>query len=286
MNDLRVQDLRRLLRVAETRNLSAAGRSLGESPKQLSRAIQRMEQDLGIRLFHRTTRSVRITSEGEVWVDAARAALESLEQASESLSTSEVAGEVRVQVMSLFGEAFATWAARACVEHPQLRLVVRTSDVWPDMTAEGLDVVMTAVRPEAAGVVVRKLADPCPVLAAHEDYLARRGTPTTVDQLVDHDALLFGPQRTWPLTDGTVTRHVPVQGRLQYDDSRSLQDAMRAGAGIGLAVQPDPPLVHVLPGWRFGPIDLYAAIAPGRRRLSRVRLVVDALEAITRGLRS
>jgi DNA-binding transcriptional LysR family regulator len=153
-------------------------------------------------------------------------------------------------------------------------------------------VCLTGVPPSDATVRVRSLGVARPVLAAHPDYLARRGTPQGPDDLADHDCLRFvgpTPQTRWTLahTDGRLV-DVPVGGRLACNDSRTLLRALSAGLGIGpmptssiTGVAPEP-LVVVLPGWSLGDVRMFLALAPGRGRLQRVRHVADALAELTR----
>lgn len=283
MDDLSVGDLRRLARVGECGSFSAAARALGETPKQVSRRVARIEEQLGVRLFHRTTRRLSVTAEGEAWIRAARVSLSALEQTRSELADGPV-GQVRVQMLSRLLDPFVDWLADALGDYPGLEIDLRVGDVVDDWAGAGLDVLVTAMPPEHPGLVVRKLAAIEPVLAAHPEYVRRYGAPTSVDELAGRAGLRFGDEGAWTLVapDGRE-RVVPVGGRFRSTDSRALARALHHGCGIGLATRRElleSGLVRVLPDWRFRDFQLYLVMAPGRRRLARVRVVVRAIEAL------
>ena len=103
--------------------LPPAARSLGETPKQTSRRVARLEETIGTRLFHRTTRAVRLTAEGVVYLESVSGMLESLTVAREKVGAAEaVAGRVRVQVVSMLIEPVASWLHQALGQHPELEV--------------------------------------------------------------------------------------------------------------------------------------------------------------------
>lgn len=284
---VQLRDVARFAAVVEAGGFTAAARILGESTKQVSRRIARLEAELGVRLLHRTTRSVHPTPEGREWYGAARQALDALEGASERLRPSQTEGRVRVQVPTLFVDMVIDWLGELMEHHPGLHIDLLVGDLADDMLALGLDVALTAVPPSNAGVLLKRLGAAAPLLAAHPDYLARHGTPSEPRALAAHECLRFYSDRgqsEWPLLhdDGTLER-VPVGGRLASNDSRTLLRALESGMGIGPLLGTDwGELVRVLPGWRMAGIDMFLAVAPGRRRVARVRTVVNGLEAIAR----
>lgn len=285
--NVRLGDLTRFAAVIEAGGFTAAARILGESTKKVSRRIAALEAEVGLRLLHRTTRSVRPTPEGLVWYQSARNALDVLEQAAGQTRPGDAnAGKVRVQVPTLFVDPVIDWVAEIMLTHPGLEVDLIVGDLAEDMLSLGLDIVLTAVPPHNAGVVLRSLGTASPKLRAHADYLARAGVPTRPEHLATHSCLRFHTERAqthWLLVhdDGT-SLEVAVGGRLACNDSRTLLRALTMGMGIGPDPAGRPDLVHVLPGWRMAGIEMFLAIAPGRRRLARVRTIVDGLEAIAR----
>ena len=196
---------------------------------------------------------------------------------------------VRVQVPTLFVDPVLDWLGSLLTTHDGLQVDLLVGDTAEDMLTMGLDLVLTAVPPTNAGVLLKRLGSASPQLAADPSYLARRGTPTRPADLVDHETLRFHAERSltrWSLQhdDGTVAR-VEVGGRLTSNDSRTLLRALRAGLGIGPLPAGDwEQLVPVLPAWRMTGIDMFLAVAPGRRRVPRVRAVLEGLEVIGRSV--
>ncbi|MCO4745407.1 MAG: LysR family transcriptional regulator [Proteobacteria bacterium] len=287
-DNVRLRDLERFATVIEAGGFTAAGRVLGETTKQVSRRVALLEEELGLRLLHRTTRSVQATPEGADWYQSARQALDALEAAVVRQSPSAgPQGRVRIQVPTLFVDAAVDWLASLMSDNPRLEVDLIVGDLAEDMLAMGLDLVLTAVPPRNAGVVLKRLGRASPALVAHPSYLERAGTPRVPAELARHECLRFHaerPQTHWPLAhrDGTLIE-VAVGGRLACNDSRTLLRALHAGMGIGPESSSDATgLVAVLDGWRLAGIDMYLAVAPGRRKLPRVRVLSDGLEAIAR----
>lgn len=290
-DNIKVRDLQRFAAVVEAGGFTLAAGALGESPKQLSRRIGQLEEQVGTRLFHRTTRSVRPTPEGSLWYADVRAVLDRLQDATEAIRPAQaLVGRVRVQVPTLFVDAVLDWASEQLVAHEGLSLDLLVGDRSDDLLGRGIDVCLSGVPPEGATVLVRQVGTARPVLAAHPAYLERRGAPERPEDLAQHECLRFvgpDPQTRWPLTHEDGRRiEVPVAGRLACNDSRTLLNALLQGMGIGpltaavVRGRGDHALEVVLPGWSLGGISLYLALAPGRHRLWPVRYVADELAAV------
>lgn len=285
LDELSVGDLRRLVRVADCGSFSAAARALGETPRHISRRIGRIEEQVGARLFHRTTRRLRATPEGETWIRAARSSLATLEQAREVLSEGP-SGVVRLQLPSLMIEELVDWCGTGLLRYPKLEVELLVSDSFEDWVEAGVDLIVT-IPPKTGDLVVRRQGIIQGYLAASADYLQRAGLPRTPEELAHHTCLRFYDQRSqavWTLVDDSGrTIEVSVGGRLTSSDSRALRHAIRGGLGIGPVTAHElsrSSLVRVLPDWRMPLAELAIVIAPGRRRLARVRVVADALETI------
>lgn len=282
---LRVADLLRVARVFEHRGFTAAARSLGESTKQVSRGVARVEEALGATLFHRSTRQVVPTDEGEATYPHLRRVLDTLDHVADTLGPGDALdGRLRIQVMTLFADAAMAWVDGMLRESPRLEVDLLVRDRVEDMVGEGLDVALMAERPADGAVIVRRLGRASAPLGAHTAYVSRHGLPSGPEDLVHHACLRFGErdrQDTWPLVDPDGHLHAaPVGGRLLCNDSRLLQRGLQLGMGIGPVLEQTADVVPVLPGWRFGPLELHLAIAPGRRHLARVRLAVEGLTRV------
>jgi DNA-binding transcriptional LysR family regulator len=282
MEILRTDDLARFVQVVRSGGFSAAARVLGESPKLTSRRIGELELALGRRLLHRTTRQVSLTPEGERYYEAAEDVVARLDLAREGLDESgALTGVLRLKVTTMMAEPLMAWLGEVLDAHPGLQVDVDVSDEPDDLVAGSLDVAFTAYPPRSSTLLVRCLGVIRGWCAAHESYLARCGVPERPEDLRSHRCLRFEQQTTWVIDHPEHgAREVPVGDQLSVNDSRALMDALRAGLGVGLCMRVEPGLVRVLPGWTWSAVPVYVLIAPGRRHLRRVRLVLDALDEI------
>ena len=291
---MQLEDLERFAAVVEAGSFTAAAAILAESPRQLSRRVARLEAELGVVLFHRTTRSLRPTAEGNRWYADVRPALDRIQDATDAIRPgASVRGRVRVQVPTLLIDEALAWCRGALGDHPELDIDLLVGDRSDDLLGRGIDVCLSGVAPSGATVRVRRLGRTRAWLCAHRSYIDAHGQPRSPDELIDHACLRFVGagttlQRHWRLShDDGRTVEAPVGGRLACNDSRTLLTALVSGLGIGpltavLGSGADASLVRVLDGWTFSGADLYLAFAPGRGRRVAVRFVADALTALTR----
>lgn len=286
--------LRRFVAVAEMGGFTAAARQLGLSVNQVSRAVQRLEEAIGVRLLHRTTRSVSLTAHGERLLGPARRVLAAVAEAESAVAppTDELRGKLRVALPSLVATPEFLSHLRAWLDqHPELSLELIVSDAPLDVVAEALDVQLRFTMPTQATLLFRRVATFSAGLAAHSDYAARHGLPGTPDDLAAHRCLRFldgTPEETWELvqTDGGARRKVRVGGNLACDTSLVLSQAMHAGLGIGvlpLGATPSPALVEVLPGWLLEPMPLWAVQPPAHRRQPGVASLLEVTGLIFDG---
>lgn len=161
--------------------------------------------------------------------------------------------------------------------------------------SEGLDIVVVAGQPADSTLVGRLLGRATWVLAASPEYLNRRGRPSSPADLAHHQCLRLAgasPQHEWALIDDAQHEHlVAVGGTFEADDSRRLGEAAYEGLGIGirplgecLAAARAGKLEHVLPGYRFQPLDVFALLPPGRQPLPRITACLAALRSAVEAL--
>lgn len=284
----RVDELVAFSTTARAGSLSAAARALRVPVNQISRRLARLEERLGVVLIARTTRTMRLTSEGERLLTRARRVLDELEAAElELLDGRGPTGTIRLALPTIFTGAPVLAELLATLRsHPALSLELLVRDAPADPIADGCDAVVVVGRPEAGSCRLIQLGAVAPVLAATPGYLAHAGIPSTPEELVDHECLRFvdgSLQTHWPLTGPRgVRRDIPVGGRFASDNSRVLRDGLRAGVGIGLLPERllrtvETTLVRVLPSYAFGPMELYALCPPGGRGSSRHELALTLL---------
>ena len=208
-----MDDLKPLAVFAETvdaGSMSAAARRLGMSPSAVSQTIRALEQQGGVTLLHRSTRKLALTEAGERYyphckrlLEAARAAAESLQQARDAPT-----GELRVAAPVGFANHIAPALAPLLAEAPQLRLRLLVDDAMIDLIDARIDLAIRIGRLADSTWVARKLCDWEVILCASPDYLRRRGTPVSPQDLPAHQWLVLGRENA----PGLVPEHQSAPG--------------------------------------------------------------------------
>lgn len=218
-------------------SLSAAARQMGTTPMLVSRRLAGLEAELGVRLFHRTTRSLSLTPEGEAFLPHAVTLIEARDSAFESVSTggSGLSGVLKITAPNVIGHAVAVpVVAELIADNPALRVDLTLSDGVIDIATAGLDVAVRVAVMKPSDMIATRLADNPFTLCASPGYVARFGEPATTSDLVGHPCIKLHAMDTWPfMRDGEIHR-VRVSGPL----SASTVDAVRAAcvAGVGIAM--------------------------------------------------
>jgi DNA-binding transcriptional LysR family regulator len=229
-------DVRTFLAVASAGSLSAAARQLNVVPMQVSRRIAALEEDLGVRLFHRTTRSLTLTAEGEAFVSFATAMADAESGARAELSPSQgkASGVLRVTAPSGFGQSVVLPMLASLLEaNPELRIDLDLSDRQVDIVGQGLDVALRIAPLEDSELVAKKMVSNPRLICAAPAYLKKHGRPSTVADLDDHACIRLSAVRRWPLiVDGALIRK-QVDARLTTTSVEAARTA--AVQGLGLA---------------------------------------------------
>ena len=237
---IRLDDLVLFARSAALGAFSAAAREADLLPGQASAAIQRLERELGVRLFARSTRSLRLTAEGERYLPHAQAALDSLHAGRAQLQDEarELSGVLQVAAPSDLGrQVLLPWLTDFRRAHPQLQLRLFFSDRVSDVFRDPVDVAVRYSPAADASYVALPLAPHNRrVAVAAPAYLARRGAPQVPAELAQHDCLSFTlsgrPHDRWSFHDGAQRQVVPVRGPIQCDDGEVAHRLALAGEGI------------------------------------------------------
>jgi DNA-binding transcriptional LysR family regulator len=223
---------------AEHGSFSRAAEQLGKTPSALTKAVGHLEDELGSRLFERSTRRLALTEAGNLYLETARQVLECLREAGEEIDQLQhhLTGNLRLTAPLAFGPAFLNEASAAFLAaHPQLKLHVSLSDTYVDLLDSGFDLALREGRGDIPGMIVRPLAHNRSVLCASPAYLARCGTPSTPAQLLEHQALLYqhaALDQRWRFSRGAEQLMVTPQGRLSSDNHDLLLAACLAGQGL------------------------------------------------------
>ena len=249
------------LRVVDSGSFTAAAEQMNLTTAQVSRLVSELETRLQTKLLQRTTRRLKLTSAGERYADQCRSILELVLEAESEASGAAIqpTGRLRVLCMSAFGSRYIVpLISKYCALYPQVTVEYSTSQHVPKLLAEGLDVsvYLTEQLPDS-GIVAQRLGATYGVLCAAPDYLARHGSPQTVQQLADHQCLrLVNPsvKAQWELTDGNRAYSLLPTGPLVGDNPEAVLHGACSGLGIGMLPlfsvvdrMRSGELVHVLP---------------------------------------
>ena len=294
-------DLELLLAIREHGSLAGAAAAAGVVPSVVTKKLAALEARVGLKLFQRTTRRVVPTPEGEALCERARGLLAGFQAMEAELQERhrEPVGRIRLAATFGFGRL---WLGPAIAEfqqrHPQLQVQLQLTEQLPDLAVEGFDgaVWLWAVRGQRASEWTgRRLARNQRVLVAAPEYLRRRGTPTTLEELGAHDCLVVRENERfdiWRLhreRDRTEVR-VRVGGPLSSNSGELVRDWCLAGHGIMLRSLWDiagalasGQLVRVLPGYAMTDADIHWLAPHSATSPKRIRLLVDFLAERFRG---
>jgi len=287
----RVTGMQVFVRVAALGSFSAAARALNLSQTMVTKHVAALEERLGVKLLHRSTRRLTLTEGGRSYLAACERILAEIEEAEAeaSLERIEPRGVLRLNVPLTFGFRHIAPAIPEFNRlHPAVSFDLGLADRYVDLIEEGWDLAVRIGRLKDSSLVARRLAPCRTVVCAAPSYLKEHGTPRTLEDLADHNCLGYtlpsaiGANR-WPfgLEGETV---VPVQGNLRANNGDALLAA--ALAGQGLIYQPtfivgdslrDGSLVRVLGSYPTYEPGIHAVLPSGRQAPAKVRAFIEFL---------
>ena len=274
-----------LAAVVEAGNFVRAGELLGLTQPAVSRAIQRLEERLSIRLFERSAKATRLTEEGSRFCHEMLPVLNRLEEVVEEtvLSSGQVRGKLRINVNPAFGRLVrASQLGDFLRNHPGLDLELVACDRLGDLVADGFDAAIRFGRKETSTLTTSLVFEVRVVTCASPAYLERRGRPQRPTDLVKnkHACLLLrnpttGLPYTWDFIRGNRrVSSLPVEGRLTVNDASTYREACLAGLGIAQLLYLDIEsslkenlLIDLFPGWPDEHFPLWAYY-PSKRFVS------------------
>lgn len=279
------------VRVVEHGSFTAAARSLSLPKSSVSRAVAKLERALGVRLLHRTTRSVSPTQVGAAYHVRVAGALAGLEEAHAEATRVQatIAGTVRVAAPGDIGQwLLAPVLARFARRHPEVRVEVLLGARVVDLVAEGVDLALRAGPVHSGSLVARRLHEMEGALFASTDYLRRCGRPRTLVDLASHACVVFRAGTAaagWTLHGPSGVERVDVTPTVLADDYAFVHRVVVAGVGIGLLPTllaarrgAGAELRRVLPRYRVRGPSLHL-VYPARKPPRRVELLRDAIIA-------
>lgn len=226
---------------ADAGGFSAAAERLNLSRSAVGKTIAKLEQRLGVRLFHRTTRTQSLTAEGQLFYESCLRALGEIRTGEALLESGkqEIRGRLRISMPVLFGrQCIMPLISELLSQHPHLEFDLNFSDRKVDLVEDGFDLtIRTGPIEDDPALMVRKVADQRMTVCASPAYLEARGTPRTIDDLMEHQAILYrrsGDSLAWsfPIIGG-APRQVTPPARLRLDDLSSIADVVADGFGLG-----------------------------------------------------
>lgn len=273
-------------------SFAAAARELGQSPSAVVKSIARLEHELGVRLFQRTTRRVRLTQDGEALYERCRRVLDEMAelQLTAANASNKPTGVLRLDVPITYGkQVLVPILAQIAQQNPGIGLELRLSDSYADVVGGGLDAVVRAGNVSDSRLVARVFDFQHLGIYGSPGYLSRKGRPRTLAALKQHDCILFrvpttGRDRPWEFLVGTKVVKLHPASRYSLNDGEALVAA--AAAGLGLIQVPSymsaasrnaHELAEVLEKFRPKPMPISVVFASNRHVPLRLRLVVDAL---------
>ncbi len=229
------------VRVIHQGSFTAAARALGLPKSSISRSVAQLEQDLGVRLLHRTTRQLHLTEAGAAFFERVEHALRDIDEATATAADTqaELRGPVRVTAPVDLGVwSLAPIVARFVRKHPQIRVELVLTGRIVDLVAEGVDLAVRAGPMRDSSLIARRVGALRSSIYASPKYLARRGVPQTVEELSHHACVLFratAGKATWELTHvGGKAESAVVTGAIAADDMSFVRKAVIGGSGLGI----------------------------------------------------
>ena len=276
-------------------SFAAAARDLGGSPSTLAKSVARLETGLGVKLFHRTTRQVSLTADGERLFHRCERVLAEFEdlRADGAGTRAAPSGTLRLSLPIYYGRRFVMpLLATLLRKHPALTLEVRLQDGFADLVRDGMDLAVRMGELSDSTLVARRIDWQHLVMVATPQYLKANGTPRRLQDLAGHKAVAFrmpstGRSRPWTLRQGRRNIEVHPPQTVQVSDTEALGTA--ALLGLGLTQLPDyivqdqvarGELVSVLPDQQPAPMPISAVVPSGRLVPPRVRVLLESLETL------
>lgn len=276
--------------VADAGSFSGAATELGLSKATVSKAIARLEAELGVSLFHRTSRRLALTGSGAGLIEQARAILASGRQAEECGREGALApsGTVRLAAPMSFGIAhLGEPLAQFLAAYPQITIDVRLSDARVDLVADGFDVALRIGQLADSSLIARKLCDVELLFVVGQPWLTAHGAPRHPADIDPRQIFSYDNGRDpspLRLTGPGGEAILSAEGRLRTNNADVALASVAAGIGVSLTpdfiAKPglaDGSLVRILTEWRAPPTALYLVTPPGRLRPRRVTALLDFL---------
>lgn len=237
MKDDRLLEMRVFKAVVEAGGFTAASHALGVSQPFVSQCMNNLERRLGVQLLHRSTRTQRLTAEGERFLSSCKSIIDGIDQAEQQIKSNEPSGDLRISAPQAFGiDQIAPLLPRFLAAYPKLRMHVSLSDALVNLIEDNVDVAIRMGRLQDSSLTSRTLCELQRVVVASPGYVAEHGAPVTPQGLERHHCLLWEAPldhlNQWPFLINGKLQKVAVQGRFCSTDGTTLFEMCVAGIGV------------------------------------------------------
>ena len=276
-----LEDLQVILKVAEFRSITAAAASLDMRTATASAALKRAEKSLGMDLFVRTTRHLRLSSAGEKYIPLCEQALQMLDQAKQNMKgeLDIIDGDMRIALSSDLGRNLVTsWLDEFMESHPKVSLRANISDHNIDFYRDSVDLALRYGSPNSANIYGFKICNVPRLLCATQEYLDKNGTPQHPQDLASHNGLFYQLQDithdVWDFIENNATFKIKMRGNRVSNDGDLVRRWCVAGKGVAVKSALDMSndllsgnVVSILPDFTPTPTELWL-IFPNRQSIT------------------
>lgn len=278
--------------VARGGNFTQAALQLGITKSAVGKSITRLEERLGVKLFHRSTRRLTLTVDGEEYFSSCSSALDEIAAAEETLSSNQrtPSGRLRIDMPAAYGrKVILPILFDMARRYPKFQFSATFTDYYIDPIEEGIDLLIRfGDLRDSTGLVARRLTSQRQIISASPTYLQEKGAPKDLNDLANHQCIVVfrrGHQQFWKVSsDHEETINIMVPATYLLSDGDSIIEAARHGLGLcqmpEFMVQPfldSGDLVEVLVEFEPKHIDVHAVWPKARNLLPKVRHLVDEL---------
>jgi DNA-binding transcriptional LysR family regulator len=277
-------------KVVETRSFTGAAEALGLPKSTVSRKLAQLEERLGVRLVQRTTRKLALTDVGEAYYERCQRIVADVAAAEQLVTDMQATprGQLKLTApVDLSSRYLGSIVAEFIAAHPAIHVLIDASDRVADLIEEGFDVAIRFGPLPESTLIARRLCSIDFIMVAAPSYLARKGSPREVEELDDHERILFTPNsraQTWSAHRGDASYEFGRPAHFSSNNISAVRDVVLAGGGIALIPEfivacdiVTNTLVRVLPDWQGRSTDVHA-VYPARQNLPpRLSLFLEHL---------
>jgi DNA-binding transcriptional LysR family regulator len=283
-----IDDLKLFAHIYEKRSLSAVAALAQTTPGVISKRLAQLESDFGARLFHRTTRTIQPTNEGQRLFEQTQNLLDLIDSyESEWGEKTEPSGAIRITASASFSRLYLMPVITQFMkEYPRIAISLELSDKVLDIVAEGIDLAIRGAQMNDSSLIARKLGPSPEVLCATAEYLAKAPPLEHPADLAQHNCIILNENYNWEFSEAGRVFHQKVHGNFKTNYSEALVAAIQDGLGVGMVCYwqihqeiERGDLQLVLPQYHPGRQQSIYAVYPSRRHLPlKTQVLIRFLE--------